>query len=78
MLEFHTSLVKIRTTLRSVHSMLSFHLPLGLQSGLKERGHLEELRVDERLLLMWVLHKNDERGQIRLIWLKKLKSSGLL
>jgi len=43
-LESHTSLVKIRTTLRSIHStlMLSFHLPLGLQSGLKETGHLED------------------------------------
>jgi len=42
-LESHTSLVKIRTTLWSIHFilMLSFHLPLGLQSSLKETGHLE-------------------------------------
>jgi len=58
--------------------MLSFHLPLGLQIGLKETGHLKELRLDERIILKWVLHKHDGRGQKRLTWLRILKNSTLL
>jgi hypothetical protein len=41
--------------------MLSSHLRLRLQSGLKEIGHLEELGVDERVILKWILKTHDGR-----------------
>jgi hypothetical protein len=59
--------MKTGSTLRLINSilMLSYHLRLGLQSGLNETGHLEEIGVDERTTLKWILKQHDGRGRIR-------------
>jgi hypothetical protein len=36
----------------------------------KERGDLEELEVDERLISKWILWKWNERARFGLIWLR--------
>ena len=48
-----------------------------LVGNLKERDHLEDLGVDERLLL-WELEKQEERAQSGILWLKTGENFGLL
>ena len=42
--------------------------------NLKERDHLEELRVDRRIILEWILKKLVDRKCTGLIWLRVGKS----
>jgi hypothetical protein len=36
----------------------------------EEKGHLEELRIDGRIILKWILNKYNGRTCIRLIWIR--------
>jgi hypothetical protein len=36
----------------------------------RERGELEELDVDERIISKWILRKWNERARIELIWFR--------
>jgi hypothetical protein len=42
--------------------------------NLRERDHLEELRVDRRIILEWILKKLVDRKCTGLIWLRVGKS----
>ena len=42
----------------------------------KERNHLEELGVDGRIILEWILKKLVDRKCTGLIWLKVKKAAG--
>jgi hypothetical protein len=46
--------------------------------NLKERDSLEDLGVDGRGIIKWILNKEDMRSWIGLIWLKNVTISGLL
>ena len=46
--------------------------------GLRVRGHLEDLEVDERIVLKWLLEKWDGDAWIGLIWLGIATGGGLL
>jgi len=45
---------------------------------LRERDHLEDPVVDERILLLWIFRKWDVGAWTGLIWLRVRKGSGLL
>jgi hypothetical protein len=44
---------------------------------LKERDHLEELDVDGRIILEWILKKLVDRKCTGLIWLRVRKNGGI-
>jgi hypothetical protein len=46
--------------------------------NLRERGHWEDLGVDGRTVLEWVLHKSGGRAWNGLIWLRMGTGGGLL
>jgi len=41
-----------------------------VQRKLKERIHLEDLEVDGRITLKWILHKSNEWLCVGLVWLR--------
>jgi hypothetical protein len=41
-----------------------------LMKYLKGRGHLEDLGVDGRIILEWILGKQDRKAWIGLIWFR--------
>jgi hypothetical protein len=53
------------------------HTQFWLES-LKGREHLEDLGIDERITLKWVLGKEGWRGWIGFIWLRIGTGGGLL
>jgi hypothetical protein len=53
------------------------HTILWLET-LKGRDHLEDVDVDGRLILKWILGKQDWKVRIGLIWLTIGTSGGLL
>jgi len=46
--------------------------------NLKERYHLEDLGIDRRIILKWILNKLDWRVWSGLIWLRTGTTCGLL
>jgi len=48
-----------------------------LWGGLKERVHSEDLRVDIRILLKWIIKRLDLEAWFGLIWLKTAIDFGL-
>jgi len=46
--------------------------------GLKGRHHSEDLGVDGRIILEWILGKQDRKIWIALIWFRIRTSGGLL
>jgi len=45
--------------------------------NLRERDHMEDLRVD-RIILKWILYKQDGRAWTEFIWLRTGRSGGIL
>jgi hypothetical protein len=45
---------------------------------LKGRGHLEDIGVDERIILEWILEKQDGKVWTGFIWLRIVTIGGLL
>jgi len=51
----------------------------GLLCGdMKVEDHLEDLSTDERIILKWILKKQDGMAWTGLIWIKKQTSGGRL
>jgi hypothetical protein len=46
--------------------------------NLKERGHLEELDINSRIILYWIFKTKDERVWTGMIWVRKATSGDLL
>jgi hypothetical protein len=45
---------------------------------LKKRGHLQDLGLDWRIILKWILKKQDGTKQIGFMWCRRRASGGVL
>jgi len=46
--------------------------------NLKTEDHFEDLSIDIRIILRWILNEEDRRAWTELIWLRIKTSGGLL
>jgi hypothetical protein len=52
---------------------------IGFWSGdLNERDHLDDLDVEGRMMLKWILRKWDEEAWTRLLWIRIRTGGGIL